>query len=184
MSSEIKAAIASLKQGKVIAYPTEAVFGLGCDPTNQQAVLSLLELKRRAVEKGLILVAGDFELLAPFVDTSSLTHCRLQEIVQSWPGAVTWVFPKSKQCPMWISGQFDSVAVRVSAHPIVIDLTKSFNLPIVSTSANVTGVTPALSAQEVHAMFELHPAQVIDAPLGSSKIPSKIFDAVTGQQYR
>jgi L-threonylcarbamoyladenylate synthase len=184
MISEMNLAISALKKGLVIAYPTEAVYGLGCDPTNQQAVSSLLKLKQRTVEKGLILVAGDFELLAPFVDISSLSDQMWQQIEQSWPGAVTWVLPKSKHCPSWISGQFDSVAVRVSAHPVVTKLTRDFNLPIVSTSANLAGVAPALNAQQVRTMFEQRLGRIIDAPLGENKTPSKIFDAITGKQLR
>ena len=184
MNSEITSAVTALKQGLVIAYPTEAVYGLGCDPTNEQAVLSLLALKQRPIEKGLILVAGDFELLAPFVDITSLSKQSWLRIMQSWPGAVTWVLPKSKACPAWISGKFDSVAVRVSTHQVVGDLSAKFGLPIVSTSANLAGLEPALNCQQVKLMFNDTLGQVIDAPLGENAQPSKIFDGVTGKQYR
>ena len=184
VTNEINSAITALKQGLVIAYPTEAVYGLGCDPTDQQAVMALLKLKQRPIEKGLILVAGDFKLLAPFVDISGLTPQSWSRITQSWPGAVTWVLPKSKDCPTWISGKFDSVAVRVSEHLVIGQLSKQLGLPIVSTSANPAGMAPAVTAQQVKQMFSDMLGQVIDAPLGDSDAPSQIFDGVTGQQFR
>ena len=184
MSTALSLAITSLKQGKVIAYPTEAVYGLGCDPANEQAVLSLLKLKQRPVEKGLILVAGDFELLEPFVDLSTLSFERIQQIKQSWPGPVSWILPKSNTCPPWISGRFNSVAVRVSTHPVINELSAQFASAIVSTSANPAGEPPATTVQQIYDMFDKQLAEVIDAPLGNEASPSQIFDAVSGKQIR
>jgi len=184
MKTDIDVAITALKQGSVIAYPTEAVYGLGCDPTNESAVNSLLKIKQRDPAKGLILVAGDFKLLAPFVDLTLISSARWQQIKLSWPGAVTWILPKSKQCSLLISGQFNSVAVRVSAHPVVVELTKGLGLPVVSTSANVSGQPPAMVASQVKHNFNQQLTCVIDAPLGGNDAPSKIFDGITGQQIR
>ncbi|NRA72644.1 MAG: threonylcarbamoyl-AMP synthase [Gammaproteobacteria bacterium] len=184
MNKNYQLAITALKQGRVIAYPTEAVFGLGCDPTNEQAVLSLLKIKQRPIHKGLILVAGDFELLAPFVDINTINNEMWHKINMTWPGAVTWVLPKSAQCPDWISGQFDSVAVRVSAHPVIQQLASEFGCALVSTSANPSGIAPAVNAQQVSMMFGESLGMIIDAPLGASNKPSEIFDGMTGQQFR
>jgi len=83
----------ALNQQQVIAYPTEAVFGLGCDPDSEQAVEALLALKRRPREKGLILIADNYQQLLPYIDDSQLSEQRLEEILACWPGPVTWVMP-------------------------------------------------------------------------------------------
>jgi L-threonylcarbamoyladenylate synthase len=184
MAVDLSSAIASLKQGLVIAYPTEAVYGLGCDPLNPNAVQRLLTFKQRPVGKGLILVAGDFELLAPYVNLNLIPSERWSQITSTWPGPYTWVLPKSTQCPAWLSGDFDSVAVRVSNHPVVSELTKLYNKPIVSTSANLAGEKPAVNALQVFSMFGDNLGDVIDAPLGEQAQPSQIFDAISGKKFR
>lgn len=82
----IAAAIAVLKQEKVIAYPTEAVFGVGCDPDSETAVTRLLELKQRPVDKGLILIAASFDQLKPYIDDSMLTEAQREAVFARWPG--------------------------------------------------------------------------------------------------
>lgn len=79
----------ALQQGEVIAYPTEGVFGVGCDPDNPHAIKKLLELKQRPVEKGLILIAASYEQLLPYIDESQLTDEQLATVKATWPGPVT-----------------------------------------------------------------------------------------------
>lgn len=169
-------------QGAVIAYPTEAVFGLGCDPFNQAAVERLLALKHRPHEKGLILVAAHAKALS---DLTLLYHQAWSErVLQSWQDssqAITWVLPKTPRCPDWISGRFDTVAVRVSHHPIVRALCGEGVL--VSTSANPAGVEPARDCQQVATYFgEDFPC--LAAALGGLAQPSQIWDAQSGQRLR
>lgn len=118
----IAAAIAVLKQDKVIAYPTEAVFGVGCDPDSETAVTRLLELKQRPIDKGLILIAANFDQLKPYIDDSMLTDAQRDAIFACWPGPVTFVFPAAITTPRWLTGRFDSLAVRVTDHPLVVAL--------------------------------------------------------------
>ncbi len=120
---------------------TEAVWGLSCDPANEAAVLRLLAMKERPVEKGLILVGADmaqFDWLLGDLDGASRSKLEL-----SWPGATTWLVPHQGRVPDWICGEFDTVAVRVSAHPTVQALCRAFGGPLVSTSANIGGAQPA-----------------------------------------
>lgn len=77
--------LAALQKQQVIAYPTEAVFGLGCDPDSESAVEALLALKKRPKDKGLILIADNYEQLLPYIDDSSLTGQQRQTIHSSWP---------------------------------------------------------------------------------------------------
>ncbi|MEO6138284.1 MAG: Sua5/YciO/YrdC/YwlC family protein, partial [Luteimonas sp.] len=132
-----------LHQGGLLAYPTEAVWGLGCDPFCEAAVLRLLALKQRAVDKGLILIAGDVGQFDGLLDWQALPHDRAQPVLASWPGPHTWIVPATDRVPRWITGAHEGVAVRVSAHPIVIALCAAFGGPVVSTSANSAGKPPS-----------------------------------------
>lgn len=172
-----------LLAGGLIAYPTEAVFGLGCDPDNPQAVVRLLALKQRPVEKGLILVAANYQQLLPYVDDQALPADRRQTIFASWPGPVTWVMPARSSVPNWLTGDFDAIAVRVSAHPDVAALCLAFGKPLVSTSANLSGYPPARDVDEVRLQFGERVHIVYGHTQGRSS-PSTIRDALSGHLYR
>ena len=179
----IAAAVAVLKNKNVIAYPTEAVFGVGCDPDSESAVNRLLELKQRPVEKGLILIAANFGQLKPYIDDSMLTEAQRQAIFACWPGPVTFVFPAKATTPRWLTGCFDSLAVRVTNHPQVIALCEAFGKPLVSTSANLTGLPPCRTDDEVRHQFGAD-FPVVEGQTGGRLNPSEIRDALTGKLFR
>src|SRR5690606_18531279 len=112
-------AIEVLNKENVIAYPTEAVFGVGCDPDSEIAVNRLLALKQRPVDKGLILIAASFEQVKTYIDDSMLTDTQREALFSRWTGPVTFVFPAPATIPRWLTGRFDSLAVRVTNHPLV-----------------------------------------------------------------
>ncbi|GAH54569.1 unnamed protein product [marine sediment metagenome] len=149
----IAAAIDVLNEERVIAYPTEAVFGVGCDPDSETAVMRLLELKQRPVDKGLILIAANYEQLKPYIDDTMLTDVQRETIFSRWPGPVTFVFPAPATTPRWLTGRFDSLAVRVTDHPLVVALCQAYGKPLVSTSANLSGLPPCRTVDEVRAQF-------------------------------
>lgn len=182
--STVQRAIAPLTAGDVIAYPTEAVYGLGCDPDNEQAVLKLLAIKQRPVEKGLILIAATYEQLRPYINEQAVPAGRLEHILTSWPGHFSWVFPASTTTPNWITGRFSSVAVRVSAHPVVQQLCLAFGKPLVSTSANLAGEPAITDYQQLQANLGEQIALVVDGTLGGATQPSQIRDALTGDIFR
>lgn len=140
MHHELKQTVECLQQGGIIAYPTESVYGLGCDPFNEAAVQRLLEIKQRPVEKGLILLAADWEQLKPYIDTTMLSAEKLAGIKATTH--TTWLFPKTKHVPAWIHGNSEEVAVRVTTLPLAKELCQAFGKPIVSTSANFSGEDP------------------------------------------
>lgn len=142
-----------LKQGHVIAYPTEAVFGLGCDPNNEKAVLHILSLKNRPVEKGLILIANSFEQLRSYINEDQITPEQKKYMLSTWPAPITWVVPKNINTPYFLTGMFDSIAIRITDHPLVCELCQLFGKPLVSTSANIAGHPPCLTASEVETQF-------------------------------
>lgn len=175
--SSITQATKALQAGKVIAYPTEAVFGVGCDPDNQAAIEALLELKQRPVEKGLILIAATYEQLLDYIDESQLSAEQIAQVKATWPGPVTWVMPVKSSVLKAVTGQFDSVAVRVSDHPIVQELCLAFGKPITSTSANLTTLPPCRTQEEVIEQLGLDKVTLVEGKVGGLDKPTQIRDA-------
>lgn len=170
-----------VRRGGVIAYPTEAVWGLGCDPWNPMAVQRLLDLKQRPVSKGLILVAESIDQF-DFV-LEGLPRVWLDTLAESWPGPNTWLVPHRQRLPSWITGQHDSVALRVTAHPLVRELCALCG-PLVSTSANPTGYPSARSRLRVEQYFSGQLDSVLGGYLGGRRHPSVIRDLQTGELIR
>lgn len=172
-----------LHGGKVIAYPTEAVWGLGCDPHNETAVMRLLAVKKRPVDKGLILVAASTAQLGSLL--AELTQSQQQALAETWPGPVTWLIPDPQHLyPDWIKGNYASVAIRVSAHPVVKALCEAFGGPIVSTSANTAGEPELRSRLNVEEEFGAMIDAVVAGELGEESMPSQIRDLATGKIIR
>ncbi|WP_230413435.1 Sua5/YciO/YrdC/YwlC family protein [Zooshikella ganghwensis] len=181
-SLSIKQAATALTMGEVIAYPTEAVWGLGCDPWQEKAAQQLLTIKERPVNKGLIIVAANLEQIAPLI--APLSFQQRETLKASWPGHTTWLIPDSKNwLPYWIKGDFTSVAVRVSAHPIVSQLCLEFGKPIVSTSANKAG-EPPLDEQGLQHTLGSNLGGIVRGALGEQLRPSVIKDLVSGRIVR
>ena len=196
-----------LKKGQLLAYPTESVWGIGCDPFSQQAVMQLLTIKQRPIEKGMIVVTDSTSRLTELLEC--LTAVERQTVLDSWQAdsinatarqAHTWVLPIPKNLPItipsWITGAHDSVAVRVIDHPLVKQLCAqmvSVSNPygfVVSTSCNPSGQPPALSLNEAKRYFlddHLHLNQSVGYLQGETlgyQLPSQIGDALTGEIIR
>lgn len=182
MDADIARAVAVLRRGGVIAYPTEAVWGLGCDPYNESAVRRIFALKQRPGGVGVILIAADFSQIAPLI--GDCPAAAIERAKASWPGPNTWVFPRNQRVPEWIVGEHAGIAVRVSAHPIARELCDVFGSAIVSTSANPHGQAPARRAEEVRQLFDGQLDDIIEGELGGLERPSAIRDAVTGESLR
>lgn len=179
----IAQAVKALNNRQVIAYPTEAVFGVGCDPDSETAVRRLLALKQRPVDKGLILIAADFEQLKIYIDDATLNVAQREAVFSRWPGPVTFVFPAHSSTPRWLTGRFDTLAVRITDHPQVIELCRAYGKPLVSTSANLTGQPPCRTTEEVLAQFG-RDFPVVIGKTGGRLNPSEIRDALTGELFR
>ncbi|HEX5959775.1 MAG TPA: Sua5/YciO/YrdC/YwlC family protein [Rhodanobacteraceae bacterium] len=179
---EIEAAATLLRAGGVLAYPTEGVYGLGCDPDNRAAFERIFALKRRPPEQGVLLIAADFEQVRPWIGDAP--KAALERARAAWPGAHTFVFPRSARVPAWVGGGHPGIALRVTAHAPSAALCRAFGGPIVSTSANRHGEPPARSAADIRAVFGEEPDGVLDAPLGGLDRPTPITDAVSGAIIR
>jgi len=137
--------------GGVIAYPTETIYGLGCDPLNPLAVHRLLDLKQRSVHKGLILIASDINQLRYFIQP--LTKAQQVRISRKSTRPTTWLVPARKDVPNWLTGNHTSLAVRITRHPLAKALCQRLNSPLVSTSANCSGQPAARNALQVRQRF-------------------------------
>lgn len=175
-------ALQCLQDGEVIAYPTEAVYGLGCDPLSEAAVRRVLEMKSRPATAGLILIADRFERFEPFI--RKLDRRQLQPALASWPGPVTWLFPRGEGVPDWLAGDHPTVALRVSAHPVCCALCAAFAGAIVSTSANPAAAEPARTLREVADYFGDRLCGVVEGELGQQRRPSEIRDLASGRVIR
>lgn len=176
----IRHAVSVYRQGGILAYPTEAVFGLGCDPLDAQAVARLLEIKQRPVHKGLILLASDLRQLLPFV---RINDEQREKILQP-DVPTTWLVKKSAQTPPWISGAHEKLAVRITLHPPAQQLCAALGSPIVSTSANPGGHPPARSRMLLHRYFAGRIDFELPGDVGSLHNPTRIIDIDSGQIIR
>ncbi|WP_455365663.1 L-threonylcarbamoyladenylate synthase [Kaarinaea lacus] len=179
---KIKQAATIVLSGGIIAYPTEAVYGLGCNPLDTAAVIRLLQLKQRSWEKGLILVAATIDQLEPFIAIPS--EAIRQKISATWPGPVTWILPAKPGTPRTLTGAHQTLAVRVSAHPVVQALCREIDQPLVSTSANLESAPPARSALTVQRIFGQNLDFILHGFVNTAANPTEIRDALTDKILR
>lgn len=176
-------AVTCLNNEQLLAYPTEAVWGLGCCPNSTAALEKLLALKNRPAHKGLILVAGSWQQLEPWL--TGITNEQITLLKASWPGPQTWLVPDPNNLahPL-VKGSHPNVALRFTAHPLVQQLCLAFGGPIVSTSANLTH-QPALTSQaQVEATFAGKLGYILAGELGGLAQPTPIQDLTTNQSIR
>jgi len=171
-----------VRGGGVIAYPTEAVFGLGCLPRDQRAVMRVLAIKHRSWRKGLILIGADLAQLERYVVLPP--EPRRAEVLASWPGPHTWVLDARPDAPRWITGGRASVAVRVTAHPLAAELCRAVGEALVSTSANVSRRPPHRRLLRLRCDLGADVDYVLAGPLGGLGNPTAIRDARSGRVLR
>lgn len=184
MSTNLEDAVSALRAGGVIAYPTEAVYGLGCDPYNAHAFAHLFELKQRPPTQGVLLIGASFEQVAPFIDLAAVHTQALARAQATWPGPHTWVFPRGADVPAWIAGAHAGIALRVTAHAPAADLCRAFGGALVSTSANRHGEPPARDAGEVRAAFGTSLDAILNGITGGLERATPIRDAISGEFLR
>lgn len=178
---KFRLAIQKINAGEIIAYPTEAVYGLGCDPLNETAVLNLLTIKQRPIEKGLILIASSLAQLAPYLQLNEAIISRVQ---LTWPGPVTWLIPAQLWVPEWLTGQHSSLAVRVTAHPVARFLCEMNGNPIVSTSANINTQSPATNSWIVSKKLGFKLVFILPGKVGGLEQATPIYDVLSKSKIR
>lgn len=181
-ADELAAACRALAAGGIVAYPTEAVFGLGCNPADAGAVARLLALKGRPADKGVIVIAHD--LAAAERGLAPLDATLRARVEPTWPGPVTWLLPAAVDCPRGLRGEHDTLAVRITAHPVAAALCRAWGGGLVSTSANRAGGEAARDADAVRALFGDELDAIVDGPTGGQERPTPIRDARSGRTVR
>jgi len=184
VQSNLAAAVDALRAGGVVAYPTEAVWGLGCDPRSELAFHRLFALKERPATQGVLLIGSDFEQVMPYIDFASTPSMAIDRARATWPGPHTWIFPRALHVPAWIAGAHAGIALRVTAHPVAAALCHAFAGALVSTSANRHGEAPALSGADVRRMFSDEVGAILNGELGGLERPTPIRDAISGALVR
>lgn len=178
MDATLRRAAAIVRAGGVVAYATEACFGIGCDPMDRRAVHRVLALKRRSARKGLIVLAASEHQLRPYV-AGIPAHVRA-----TWPGPHTWLLPTRSATPSWVRGAHASLAVRITAHRQAAALCRASGMAIISTSANRSGERPARAYREARQRIGAVVDFVLPGRIGRLARPTPIVDAVTGRVIR
>lgn len=178
---DISKAAGVVAAGGVVAYPTEYVYGLGCDPRNGAAIDRILSLKRRSPYLGLIMLAASADQLNPYVDWARLNAP--EQLWQSWPGPVTWVVPKRPMVPSKLAGNRGSIAVRVTDHPVARRLAAMAG-PLVSTSANPARWPPATTVTSAKHYFGNRLDFYLSGAVTGAGFGTEIRDAATGEVLR
>ncbi|MEO7431478.1 MAG: Sua5/YciO/YrdC/YwlC family protein [Dokdonella sp.] len=184
MDPNLRAAVEALRAGGLVAYPTEAVWGIGCDPRSEEACRRLFALKRRPPTQGVLLIAADFDQLTSYIDFTATPSAAVDRARATWPGPHTWIFPRSLHVPGWIAGSHAGIALRVTAHPSASALCRAFGAALVSTSANRHGEVPAMSASDVEQIFTNEVAAILNGDVGGLERPTTIRDAISGALVR
>jgi L-threonylcarbamoyladenylate synthase len=150
-SAEIQQAAALLQAGQVVAFPTETVYGLGADAANEQAVRRIFALKGRPLDHPLIVHLPDLGHLSRWTQQLPTVALRLAE--RFWPGPLTLVLRRSSKAGDWITGGQETVALRVPAHPLALELLRLFGGGVAAPSANRFGRISPTRAEHVRQEF-------------------------------
>jgi L-threonylcarbamoyladenylate synthase len=176
----IRKAARIVRDGGVVAYPTEGVFGLGCRPDDNEAVARILRIKGRDPAMGLILIAADERPLQRWVD---LPDGR-QVPESSLERPVTWIVPAGSAVPASIRGRHTTVAVRITAHPVAAALCRAAESALVSTSANFSGRRAARNIHVLRRNFGALVDCIVPGACGPAAGPSEIRDLLSGTVLR
>jgi L-threonylcarbamoyladenylate synthase len=177
-----------LRKGGVLAYPTEGVYGLGCDPFNFAAVQRIWDIKGRAADKGLIIIGATLAHFEPLLTSSALRSLANAEATRAQQPAsqrsTTWVVHARSDVPMWLSGGRSSLAVRLTRHGRARALCCAFRGALVSTSANISGARAAHSAQQARRWLPRAPDWILGGQVGGELRPSRIVELESGRVLR
>lgn len=176
----IKKAGRILRDGGVVAYPTEGVYGLGCLPDSLDGVARILRIKQRDPAMGLLLIASEAEQLGSWADIDPQTT----QLPSSAERPITWIVPAADDLPYWIGGEHPGVAVRITAHPVAAALCDAADSALISTSANESGHAPARTAHVLRRRFRDLVDYIVPGDCGPAAGPSEIRTLESGQIVR
>ncbi|OGD58782.1 threonylcarbamoyl-AMP synthase [Candidatus Bathyarchaeota archaeon RBG_13_52_12] len=175
----IKAAAFLIKEGGVVVYPTETVYGIGCVPSDPDAAQRICEIKERA-DKPLPLICSDIEMVRKIVVMTSAAE---KLAARFWPGPLTIVLASKVKYSTWVTHGASTLGVRVTEHPVAQKLAKAVGGVIVSTSANISGGEPARSAQEAKEIFMNKVDIILDGGPSPCSESSTVVDLTGGDVW-
>lgn len=173
-TAQLARAVAELRRGGIVAFPTETFYGLAVDPFCRSALVALFELKQRAADKPILVLIDHIEQLSLLVKSVPQQYVPLMK--RHWPGPLTLIFPAKKSLPVELTGGTGTIGVRISSHPLAGRLVRAASTPLTATSANVSGSPPPQTAQEVAAMFRPSLCYILDG----GKTPGGLSSTVVG----
>jgi len=178
----------ALRKGAIVAYPSDTIWGLGCDPVNPLAVKKLQEIKRRPSTKGLILLGHKAEQFDFCIDKSTIDTLQ-KEATQHKQKPTTWVVPAAKNCPPWLTTGKQTIAIRLTDKPLIKALCSLLQRPVISTSANLSGRPPARNGLQIQRNFHTSVDFIIEdhddhSSLSGKQKASRIIDLKTGKILR
>jgi len=173
----IRQAARLIRNGTVVAFPTETFYGLAALATDQRAISKLFLLKRRAIQKSLSILLASLDELDNWIDdlTSDARHLA----ASFWPGPLTLVFAAGKKLPTNLTAGTGKIAVRISSHPVAQALVEAVGAPITATSANRSGSPSCRSSEEVLSQLGSELEAILDAGLTPGGKASTIADVTT-----
>lgn len=176
IGKDISKCINSLKNGGVVAYPTDTVYGLGADIGSLSAVERLYKMKGRDFDKPFLLNIGEKSLLNQYVkNISELEQLLVDKL---WPGKVSIIFDASDEIPEYIHKGMGTIGVRMPDNDLALKLLRSYGGALISTSVNVSGDPPLLSSNEVKAQFSDYVDYLLGENETCSGIPSTIVRVI------
>lgn len=179
LTTSVDSAVSSIRQGRIVAFPTETYYGLAVDPFNSAAVDRLYCLKNRPVDKPLLVLIDEISQLDTIVTCIPSQFNNLIE--RYWPGPLTLVFPAMPSLHSNITAGTDSVGVRISPHPLAAEFVRKVRHPITATSANLSGLPPACNAEQVFEMFGDEIDLVLDGGTTAAGLPSTVVGLEGGK---
>ncbi|MFC1528534.1 L-threonylcarbamoyladenylate synthase [Candidatus Latescibacterota bacterium] len=177
--TKIDDAVTVLKNGGIVVYPTETVYGIGCDPLNRAAYERIHRLKKRNDDKQMLLLACSLSQVEQFAGRLADIPSRLAR--EFWPGPLTMVINTLSEIPEYLYGNSGGVAFRVTSHPVAASLANNSGYPITSTSANISGYPPVSNYEEALKMFGKEAEIVLENSIPFSGTPSTIIDLTSDE---
>ena len=168
----------ALKGGSIIIYPTEGIYGIGCDALNQNSVNKVVKIKGRGASKSFIVICSDVIQLNNIIDQKYMCY---QELLAK--DFITWIVPAHKKCPAWLTMK-NTVAVRITNHPVIDNLCKGLNSPIISTSANYSDHSYINDIKKIEVLFANKVDYIVEGELGTEVKSSTIKNIVTKETLR
>jgi len=170
-------AVKIISEGGIVAFPTESFYGLGVDATNTEAVENLFQIKKRDHDLPILILISSMSNLPQYVTYTPLSAKRLGE--KFWPGGLTMVFQSSPVVSSALTSSTGKVGIRISSHPLAHTLSKTLNVPITATSANISGKPACIKADQVVEYFSSAVDLILDGGETQGKCPSTILDVTT-----